>query len=70
MHWVTEFTHEAIEERSDLNYFRVLIELYAGNSPKTVRYLLQNTTVKIRQTWGQSAGKTPMENPQRLHALT
>ena len=46
-------------------------ELYAGNSShsRPVLALAQAKAVKIRRTWGQSAGKAPvdMENPQRLN---
>jgi hypothetical protein len=47
-------------------------ELYAGNSSHSCPVLaVVSTAVKIRQTWGQSAGKAPrMENPQRLYVRT
>ena len=47
-------------------------ELYAGNSSTAARYSpTKMPAVKIRRTWGQSAGKAPeMENPQRLYVQT
>ena len=48
-------------------------ELYAGNSSHSRPVLVaeKSAAVKIRRTWGQSAGKAPgMENPQRLYVRT